>query len=83
MSLKLCSTRDAWYKPKQKQQKKCDGVGDYPLKPQNGAIPFSSLWAKVDKRFDIPLMGLALSTVVDAVLGCIVSRYSEDGMNMF
>lgn len=50
---------------------------------RDGAIPFSSLWAKVDKRFDIPLMGLALSTVVDAVLGCIVSRYSEDGMNMF
>ncbi|TVY85384.1 Polyamine transporter TPO5 [Lachnellula suecica] len=38
---------------------------------RDGAIPGSRLWAKVDKRFDIPLWGLVLSTVVDCILGCI------------
>jgi amino acid transporter len=38
---------------------------------RDGAIPGSHLWAQVDKRFDIPLMGLLLSTLVDALLGCI------------
>ena len=38
---------------------------------RDGAIPGSKLWARVDKRFDIPLWGLVLSSVVDAVLGCI------------
>ncbi|EKD17502.1 uncharacterized protein L3040_006617 [Drepanopeziza brunnea f. sp. 'multigermtubi'] len=38
---------------------------------RDGAIPFSSLWKRVDKRFNIPLLGLVLSTVVDCILGCI------------
>lgn len=38
---------------------------------RDGAIPGSSLWARVDGRFDIPLWGLVLSTIVDCVLGCI------------
>ncbi|RDW88186.1 putative GABA permease [Coleophoma cylindrospora] len=38
---------------------------------RDGAIPGSGLWARVDKRFEIPLWALVLSTVVDAVLGCI------------
>jgi len=38
---------------------------------RDGAIPGSTLWARVDKRFDIPLWGLVLSTVVDCILGCI------------
>ena len=38
---------------------------------RDGAIPGSRLWKKVDKRFDIPLMALVLSTVVDCLLGLI------------
>lgn len=38
---------------------------------RDGALPKSRLWARVDKRFDIPLMGLILSTVIDCLLGCI------------
>lgn len=38
---------------------------------RDGAIPGSSLWKKVDKRFEIPLQALILSTVVDCILGCI------------
>lgn len=38
---------------------------------RDGAIPGSSLWGKIDKRFDIPLWGLVLSTVVDCLLGLI------------
>jgi amino acid transporter len=38
---------------------------------RDGAIPGSSLWKKVSKRFDIPLWALVLSTVVDCVLGLI------------
>ena len=38
---------------------------------RDGAIPGSRLWARVDKRFDIPLLGLELSTVIDCILGCI------------
>lgn len=38
---------------------------------RDGAIPGSQLWARVDQRFDIPLWGLVLSTVVDMILGCI------------
>ncbi|KAF2016415.1 amino acid permease-like protein [Aaosphaeria arxii CBS 175.79] len=38
---------------------------------RDGAIPGSRLWAKVDKRFDIPLGALLLSTVVDCLLGLI------------
>lgn len=38
---------------------------------RDGAIPGSRLWRRVDKRFDIPLLGLTLSTVIDCLLGCI------------
>jgi amino acid transporter len=38
---------------------------------RDGAIPGSRLWAKVDKRFDIPLGALILSTAVDCLLGLI------------
>lgn len=38
---------------------------------RDGAIPGSRLWARVDQRFDIPLWGLVLSTIVDCILGCI------------
>lgn len=38
---------------------------------RDGAIPGSRFWAKVDKRFDIPLLALVLSTVVDCLLGLI------------
>lgn len=37
----------------------------------DGVIPGSRLWRKVDKRFDIPLWGLVLSTLVDCLLGLI------------
>lgn len=38
---------------------------------RDGAIPGSRLWSQVDKRFDIPLWGLLLSTIIDCILGCI------------
>ncbi|KAF2840395.1 putative GABA permease [Patellaria atrata CBS 101060] len=38
---------------------------------RDGAIPGSRIWKRVDKRFDIPLWGLVLSTVVDCLLGLI------------
>ncbi|KAF2203303.1 amino acid permease-like protein [Delitschia confertaspora ATCC 74209] len=38
---------------------------------RDGAIPGSRIWKKIDKRFDIPLWALALSTVVDCLLGLI------------
>lgn len=38
---------------------------------RDGAIPGSRLWRKVDKRFDIPLWGLVLWTLVDCLLGLI------------
>ncbi|KAF2491774.1 amino acid permease-like protein [Lophium mytilinum] len=38
---------------------------------RDGAIPGSRLWKQVDKRFDIPLWALVLSTAVDCVLGLI------------
>lgn len=38
---------------------------------RDGAIPGSRIWSKVDKRFDIPLMALILSTAVDMLLGLI------------
>ena len=38
---------------------------------RDGAIPGSRFWRRVDKRFDIPLLGLVLSTVIDCLLGCI------------
>ncbi|KAK2809980.1 hypothetical protein FQN50_003394 [Emmonsiellopsis sp. PD_5] len=38
---------------------------------RDGAIPGSRLWRKVSKRFDVPLWGLILSTIVDCLLGLI------------
>ena len=38
---------------------------------RDGAIPGSRLWSKVDKKYNIPLMALVLSTVVDCLLGLI------------
>lgn len=38
---------------------------------RDGAIPGSRLWKKVDKRFNIPLGALILSTLVDCLLGLI------------
>ncbi len=38
---------------------------------RDGAIPGSGLWSKIDKRFDIPLLALTLSAVVDCLLGLI------------
>ncbi|KKZ65122.1 hypothetical protein EMCG_09028 [[Emmonsia] crescens] len=38
---------------------------------RDGAIPGSSLWCRVSKRFGVPLWGLILSTLVDCLLGLI------------
>lgn len=38
---------------------------------RDGAIPGSRLWMQIDKRFNIPLQALILSTVVDCLLGLI------------
>lgn len=38
---------------------------------RDGAIPFSQLWSRIDKRFDVPLWGLVLSSMVDALLALI------------
>ncbi|KAL5121504.1 hypothetical protein ACEQ8H_000576 [Pleosporales sp. CAS-2024a] len=38
---------------------------------RDGAVPGSRFWAKVDKRYNIPLGALMLSTVVDCLLGLI------------
>merc|ERR1712000_305136 len=38
---------------------------------RDGAIPGSRIWSRVNQRFDIPLWGLVLSTVVDCLLGLI------------
>ncbi|GAB7352953.1 hypothetical protein MBLNU459_g3527t1 [Dothideomycetes sp. NU459] len=38
---------------------------------RDGALPGSSLWARVDQRLGIPLWALVLSTVVDCLLGLI------------
>jgi amino acid transporter len=38
---------------------------------RDGAIPGSRLWKQVDKRFDIPMYALMLSTAVDMLLGLI------------
>jgi amino acid transporter len=38
---------------------------------RDGAIPGYKLWAKVSKRFDVPLWGIILSTIVDCLLGLI------------
>jgi amino acid permease (GABA permease) len=38
---------------------------------RDGAIPGHSHWAKVSRRFDVPLGGILLSTTVDCLLGLI------------
>ncbi|GAD95044.1 GABA permease, putative [Paecilomyces variotii No. 5] len=38
---------------------------------RDGAIPGFRLWRKVDKRLDVPLWGIILSTLVDCLLGLI------------
>ncbi|KAF3344696.1 hypothetical protein VD0002_g7579 [Verticillium dahliae] len=38
---------------------------------RDGAIPGYRLWMKVNKKLDVPLWALALSTVVDCILGLI------------
>jgi len=38
---------------------------------RDGAIPGSRLWSQVDRRFNIPLWALVLSTAVDCLLGLI------------
>ncbi|KAI9681159.1 MAG: hypothetical protein M1817_002441 [Caeruleum heppii] len=38
---------------------------------RDGAIPGSRLWRRVDHRFDVPIGGIILSTVVDCLLGLI------------
>ncbi|RDA88142.1 hypothetical protein CP532_6838 [Ophiocordyceps camponoti-leonardi (nom. inval.)] len=38
---------------------------------RDGAIPGHRLWSRVNKKLDMPLWALALSTVVDCLLGCI------------
>ena len=38
---------------------------------RDGAIPGSRLWSRVNKRLDVPLWGIVLSTVIDCLLGLI------------
>ena len=38
---------------------------------RDGAIPGHKLWSRVNRRLDMPLWALFLSTVVDCLLGCI------------
>lgn len=38
---------------------------------RDGAIPGYKLWKRVNKRLDVPIWALVLSTAVDCVLGCI------------
>lgn len=38
---------------------------------RDGALPGFHLWGKVNKRLDVPLWGIILSTVVDCLLGLI------------
>lgn len=38
---------------------------------RDDAIPGAKLWAKVDKRFNVPLNALALVTIVQMLLGLI------------
>lgn len=38
---------------------------------RDGAIPGYKLWSRVNRRLDMPLWALGLSTAVDCVLGCI------------
>ena len=38
---------------------------------RDGAIPGYKIWRRVNKRLDMPLWALALSTIIDCLLGCI------------
>ncbi|OBT75861.1 hypothetical protein VF21_04370 [Pseudogymnoascus sp. 05NY08] len=38
---------------------------------RDGAMPGSNLWCQIDKRLDVPLLAIILSTVVNCLLGCI------------
>ncbi|ODA77011.1 hypothetical protein RJ55_07528 [Drechmeria coniospora] len=38
---------------------------------RDGAIPGHTLWRRVDSRLDVPLWALALSTVINCLLGCV------------
>ncbi|PHH88966.1 hypothetical protein CDD83_6818 [Cordyceps sp. RAO-2017] len=38
---------------------------------RDGAVPGHQLWSRVNRRLDMPLWALGLSTAVDCVLGCI------------
>lgn len=38
---------------------------------RDGALPGFHLWGKVNKRLDVPLWGIILSTIVDCLLGLI------------
>ena len=38
---------------------------------RDGAIPGYKWWKKVDKRFDVPLGGIILSTIIDCLVGLI------------
>lgn len=38
---------------------------------RDGALPGFRLWSKVDKRLNVPLWGIILSTIVDCLLGLI------------
>lgn len=38
---------------------------------RDGAIPGHELWSRVNKKYDLPLWALALSTLVGSILGCI------------
>ncbi|KAG5925028.1 hypothetical protein E4U53_003360 [Claviceps sorghi] len=38
---------------------------------RDGAIPGHRLWSRVSRRLNVPVWALALSTVVDCLLGCI------------
>jgi amino acid transporter len=38
---------------------------------RDGAVPGSNIWSKINKRFDIPLYALLLSTLIEGILGLI------------
>ena len=49
---------------------------------RDGAIPWSKYWSRIDKRFDMPILALTLSAVIDALLGLIYFG-SEAAFNSF
>ena len=38
---------------------------------RDGALPFTSTWSKINKRYNVPINALLLSTVVQGILGLI------------